>query len=64
MRGMVLAIEPIVNLGARNLKREAKGQFRTLDRKLSAHFEHTLTIVDDQPEILTTHKYIEEIFKF
>jgi methionyl aminopeptidase len=63
-RGMVLAIEPIVNLGARNLKREAKGQFRTLDRKLSAHFEHTLTIVDDQPEILTTHKYIEEIFKF
>jgi methionyl aminopeptidase len=63
--GLVIAIEPMVNLGTRNVVQEADGwTIRTLDRKASAHFEHTLAIFKDRTEILTTHKYIEEVFKF
>lgn len=63
--GLVIAIEPMVNLGTRNIVQEADGwTIRTLDRKPSAHFEHTVAILKDRTEILTTHKYIEEIFKF
>jgi methionyl aminopeptidase len=63
--GLVIAIEPMVNLGTRNVVQEADGwTIRTLDRKASAHFEHTVAIFKDKTEILTTHKYIEEVFKF
>lgn len=63
--GLVLAIEPMVNMGTRNIVQEADGwTIRTLDRKASAHFEHTVVIYKDKTEILTTHKYIEENFKF
>ncbi|MDQ3393691.1 MAG: type I methionyl aminopeptidase [Bacteroidota bacterium] len=63
--GLVIAIEPMVNLGTRNIVQEKDGwTIRTLDRKASAHFEHTVVIYKDKTEILTTHKYIEEIFKF
>ncbi|CAN5611006.1 type I methionyl aminopeptidase [soil metagenome] len=63
--GLVIAIEPMVNLGTRNVVQEADGwTIRTLDRKASAHFEHTVAIFKDRTEILTTHKYIEEVFKF
>ncbi len=63
--GLVIAIEPMVNLGVRNIVQEADGwTIRTADRMPSAHFEHTVAIVDGKPEIITTHKYIEEVFKF
>ncbi len=63
--GMVLAIEPMVNLGTRNVVQERDGwTIRTADRKPSAHFEHTVAIFADRTEILTTHKYIEENFKY
>ncbi|GAB3649054.1 type I methionyl aminopeptidase [Echinicola sediminis] len=63
--GMVLAIEPMVNLGTRNVVQERDGwTIRTADRKPSAHFEHTVAIFEDRTEILTTHQYIEENFKF
>lgn len=63
--GLVIAIEPMVNLGTRNVVQEADGwTIRTLDRKASAHFEHTVAIFKDKTEILTTHKYIEEVYKF
>lgn len=63
--GMVLAIEPMVNLGTRNVVQERDGwTIRTADRKASAHYEHTIAIFKDRTEILTTHKHIEENFQF
>ncbi len=63
--GMVIAIEPMVNLGTRNIVQERDGwTIRTADRKPSAHYEHTVAIMEDKTEVLTTHKYIEENFKF
>lgn len=63
--GMVIAIEPMVNLGSRNIVQERDGwTIRTADRKASAHYEHTVAIFEDRTEVLTTHKYIEENFKF
>jgi methionyl aminopeptidase len=64
-QGMVIAIEPMINLGSRNIVQERDGwTIRTADRKPSAHFEHTVAIFEDRTEVLTTHKYIEEIVKF
>ncbi len=63
--GMVIAIEPMINLGTRNIVQERDGwTIRTADRKVSAHYEHTVAIFEDRTEILTTHQYIEENFKF
>jgi methionyl aminopeptidase len=63
--GLVIAIEPMVNLGTRNIVQERDGwTIRTADRKQSAHYEHTVAIFEDRTEILTTHRYIEENFKF
>jgi len=62
--GLVIAIEPMVNLGVRNIVQENDGwTIRTRDRKPSAHYEHTIAIFKDRTEILTTHKYIEEVVK-
>jgi methionyl aminopeptidase len=63
-QGMVLAIEPMINLGKRQVVKEKGGQFRTLDRSVTAHFEHTVAVLENKAEILTTYKYIEEVFKF
>lgn len=63
--GMVIAIEPMINLGTRNIVQERDGwTIRTADRKPSAHYEHTVAILENKTEVLTTHKYIEENFKF
>ena len=63
--GMVIAIEPMVNLGTRNVVQERDGwTIRTADRKPSAHYEHTVAILEDRTEILTTHRFIEENYKF
>lgn len=62
--GMCLCIEPMVNMGSRNIVMERDGwTCRTRDRKPSAHYEHTLAIVDGETEILTTFDYIEEVLK-
>lgn len=59
--GLVIAIEPMVNLGTRNVVQEADGwTIRTADRRPSAHFEHTVAIFKDETVVVTTHKYIEE----
>ena len=63
--GLVIAIEPMVNLGTRNVVQESDGwTIRTVDRKPSAHFEHTGAIFKEGTEVVTTHKYIEENVKF
>jgi methionyl aminopeptidase len=52
--GMVLAIEPMVNEGSHDVKVLADGWTAvTVDGLLSAHFEHTVAITDNGPEILT-----------
>ncbi len=60
--GMVIAIEPMINLGSKNIVISEDGwQCRTKDRKPSAHYEHTIAITDAEPDILTTFKYIDEV---
>ena len=52
--GMVLAIEPMVNLGKFEVQTlEDHWTVVTRDRKASAHFEHTVAITENGPEILT-----------
>lgn len=59
--GMCIAIEPMVNLGSKNVIFENDGwTVRTKDRKPSAHFEHTIAIVNGEADILSTFEFIEE----
>lgn len=52
--GMVLAIEPMLNIGGDEVKLERDGwTFVTVDDTRSAHFEHTVLITENGPEILT-----------
>lgn len=52
--GMVLAIEPMLNIGGDDVKLERDGwTFVTVDGTRSAHFEHTIVITENGPEILT-----------
>ena len=52
--GMVIAIEPMINLGTKNIILDKDGYtFHTADGKRSAHFEHTILITSGKPEILT-----------
>lgn len=52
--GMVLAIEPMVNVGTWQVETlEDDWTVVTADRSLSAHFEHTVAILEDGPTILT-----------
>ncbi len=53
-RGMVIAIEPMLNLGCDDVEVLDDGWcVVTKDKKASAHFEHTVHVTDDGPEILT-----------
>lgn len=59
--GMVIAIEPMISMGSRNIIIESDGwTCRTRDRKPCAHYEHTVAMVDDEPRKLTTFRYIKE----
>lgn len=52
--GMTLAIEPMVNMGSERVKVMPDGwTVLTVDGKLSAHFEHTVVITADGPQVLT-----------
>ena len=63
--GMVFAIEPMINMGTKNVVQERDGwTIRTTDRKPSAHFEHMVAIFENRTEILTTHEYLEEAFSY
>lgn len=60
--GMVLAIEPMINLGKKSVVQEKDGwTIRTTDRQPSAHFEHTVAVRKGKAEILTTFDYIEQV---
>lgn len=59
--GMVLAIEPMINMGTAKVRQLSDGwTIVTRDGLPSAHFEHDVAIVDGKPDILSTYDYIEE----
>jgi len=60
--GMVIAIEPMINLGKRNIVQENDGwTIRTIDKKVSAHFEHTIAVQKNKADILSSFKFVEEV---
>ncbi len=60
--GMTIAIEPMINLGKKNIIFENDGwTVRTIDRKPSAHFEHSVAIRRGKADILSSFEYIEEV---
>lgn len=60
--GMCLCIEPMINLGARNIVIERDGwTCRTRDRKPSAHYEHTVAVVDGETEVLTSFEPVRKV---
>jgi len=59
--GLVIAIEPMINMGSRRVVQLNDGwTIVTADKKPSAHFEHDVAVVDGKPEVLSTFNYIEE----
>jgi len=62
--GMVLAIEPMINMGKREVKTLRDGwTIVTRDGMPSAHFEHDVVIRKDKAEVLSTFEFIEEALK-
>lgn len=60
-KGMCICIEPMVNMGSKNVVFESDGwTVRTKDRKMSAHFEHCVAITDGAPEVLSSFDYIQD----
>jgi methionyl aminopeptidase len=59
IENMVVAIEPMINMGTRNIKQHKDGwTITTADGKPSAHFEHDVALINGKPEILSTFAYI------
>ncbi|WP_069659316.1 type I methionyl aminopeptidase [Arcticibacter eurypsychrophilus] len=62
--GMVIAIEPMINLGRAGVKFWKDGwTISTADGKPSAHFEHTVAIRKGKADILSTFDYVDEVLK-
>ena len=63
--GMVFAIEPMINMGTKDVVQERDGwTIRTKDRKPSAHFEHMVAIFSDHTEVMTSHEEIEKNYTY
>ena len=63
-KGLVLAIEPMINLGTRRVMQSNDGYtIITKDKKPSAHYEHTVLVGNPDPDILSDHSFIEEAIK-
>jgi methionyl aminopeptidase len=61
-QGMVICIEPMINLGSRQVTQENDGwTIRTIDRKPSAHFEHAVVITNNGADILSSFNEIEQV---
>lgn len=59
--GLVLAIEPMINMGTKHVKQLRDGwTIVTADGKPSAHFEHTVVVRKDKAEVLSTFEFIEQ----
>jgi methionyl aminopeptidase len=61
-KGLVIAIEPMINMGTRKILQHKDGwTITTIDKKPSAHFEHTIVVREGKAEILSSFKEIEKI---
>lgn len=61
---MVLAIEPMINMGKRDIYQEKDHwTIRTRDGKPSAHFEHTVVVRENKADVLSDFSLIEEVIK-
>ena len=59
--GMVIAIEPMINMGSREIKQLSDGwTIITADKKYSAHFEHTIVVRKGKAEVLSSFEEIEK----
>lgn len=59
--GMVVAIEPMINMGTHRIEHHQDGwTITTKDKRPSAHFEHNVALVNGKPELLSTFAYINE----
>ena len=59
--GMVLAIEPMINQGTARIKQHRDGwTISTADKKLSAHYEHTVVVRKGKAEILSSFDFINK----
>ena len=59
--GMVICIEPMINMGTRFIKQDKDGwTIRTTDGKPSAHYELAVAITKGEPDVLSTFEYIED----
>jgi methionyl aminopeptidase len=62
--GLVLAIEPMINLGTKKVKQSTDGwTISTFDNKPSAHYEHNIAIRKGRAEVLSDHTIIEKVIK-
>jgi methionyl aminopeptidase len=63
-KGLVICIEPMVNMGKRHIVQESDGwTIRTSDNQPSAHFELAVAVANGKPDVLSTFEYIEEVLK-
>jgi methionyl aminopeptidase len=59
--GLVIAIEPMINLGSKSIMQHKDGwTITTIDKKPSAHFEHTVVVRNEKAEILSSFIEIEK----
>jgi len=62
--GLVIAIEPMVNMGKKHVRTAKDGwTIFAKDKKPSAHYEHTIAIRKNGPDILSDHQLIEETIR-
>jgi methionyl aminopeptidase len=62
--GMVIAVEPMINLGRKEVVRSRDGwTITTRDKSPSAHFEHTVAIGKNTPDVLSSFEEIENVLK-
>lgn len=63
-KGLVICIEPMINLGTKNIKQDKDGwTIRTMDEKPSAHFEFSVAVNNNKPDVLSTFDFIDEILR-
>ena len=63
-KDLVIAIEPMVNLGTKHVKQLNDGwTIVSKDRTPSAHYEHTVVVTKGEADILSDHSYVEEAIK-
>jgi len=64
LEGLTIAIEPMINMGTRNVKQLKDGwTIQTSDGKPSAHYEHTIAIRKNSAEVLSSFEMIEEALR-